>query len=96
MTAPPLSCGYEPWHGTVYGYTRKGCRRDDCTAAATSAAKDVRKRRLAMRIVRDGRPYAERDSRGHLLPHGDASTYQNWACRCLPCTAANTSKGTTP
>lgn len=97
MTNRPTPChGNEPWHGTITGYNRHRCRQPACRAAARAATAEARQRRLALRVERGGRSYAERDTNGNPLPHGDASTYQNWGCRCEPCTAANTSKGRTP
>lgn len=45
-----------------------------------------RRDRRALRIQQDGRWVAP------LPPqfHGRVVTYQEWACRCIPCTEANT------
>lgn len=42
-------------------------------------------RRYAERVERDGVLVAVREG----LPHGTKSTYNNWGCRCAPCTTAN-------
>lgn len=54
------------------GYER-GCRCDVCKAAPVAAAARVRER---------GRVDPS------LIPHGTASGYRNWACRCATCKAA--------
>lgn len=53
----------------------RGCRCDGCRQAATEAHNRQQAARLA-RGVPDG------------VPHGSASTYSNWGCRCEPCTKA--------
>lgn len=40
--------------------------------------------RLAERVVRNGRWYAEGANQ-----HGKPATYTNWGCRCDPCTDAH-------
>jgi DNA-directed RNA polymerase specialized sigma24 family protein len=76
---------YALWHqgeepSRVWGTDRRVGRRD-----ATEPAKA--KRRAATRAVarRVGRPKTE-------LVHGRASTYNNHACRCAPCTQAAAAK----
>jgi hypothetical protein len=54
-----------------------GCRCDICKDAKAAHSKV----QLVKRIVNV--PLAD-------LKHGSYSTYQNYACRCVPCCAANT------
>ena len=57
---------------------------DGCRVLYNRRAVDRKRNRYAQRVERDGRLVAAREG----LPHGDASTYNNWGCRCVPCTAA--------
>lgn len=60
-------------HGSDSGYSR-GCRCDACRAAHATACRLRR---------------AEKSTRLQDAPHGEPSTYSNWACRCAPCVAAH-------
>jgi hypothetical protein len=64
-------------HGLASTY-RHGCRCEDCRTAHTIQAAAERARR------------AER-SRDEV-PHGTFGGYVNWACRCDPCSEANSAK----
>ena len=63
-----------------------GC--DGCRVAYNRRTRDRKWRRYAERVERDGVLVAVREE----LPHGSASTYNNWGCRCAPCTAAKTAE----
>lgn len=67
----------EPWHGTLNGYTNRGCRCPACR-------EESRKSGAAQRAQRVARMAADPT----VAPHGLASTYGNWGCRCPECTRA--------
>jgi hypothetical protein len=71
------------WRHQYYDEDCGGCRR-----AYNRCARDRKWRRYADRVERDGVLVAVREG----LPHGSASTYSNWGCRCAPCTAAKTAE----
>ncbi len=62
-------------HGTLARY-RRGCHCAECTAANTAYVRDQRNKREA------------RVRAGATVPHGTASGYKNYGCRCEPCRAA--------
>lgn len=64
-------------HGLRSTYA-DGCRCTQCRAAATAYAADARAERRAR---------GERDP--SLIPHGTYGGYNNWLCRCQPCTDAH-------
>jgi DNA-binding PadR family transcriptional regulator len=66
------------------GYNQ-GCRCQVCTDAATEYMHLLRERKYEQRTLIDERWVATR-----AKVHGTKSTYNNWGCRCLPCTGANT------
>jgi hypothetical protein len=72
-------------HGSATSYNR-GCPCDLCKAKNTARNTTLRTRRMAQRVLINGRLVAP------LPPekHGKQSTYSNWGCRCIPCTDANT------
>lgn len=72
-------------HGTAGGYSNYGCRCAPCTAAHSAALARARVARLAWRRwdARAGTWVTTAD-----VPHGRASTYENWGCRCAPCVTA--------
>lgn len=63
-------------HGTVDGYTNRGCRCGECCRVHTDYNR-------AARAARISKPLPDH------VPHGSTSTYSNWACRCDECRAAN-------
>lgn len=68
----------QQFHGTAAAYLA-GCRCPSCTqewARVQTARNLSRKERLAADPT--------------LAQHGLSSTYTNWGCRCLLCTAAHT------
>lgn len=67
-------------------HRNEGC--DGCRLAYNQRTYSRRARRYAERVVRGGVLVAAREG----LPHGSASTYNNWGCRCAPCTAAKTAE----
>lgn len=66
-------------HGDPRRYSN-GCR---CPKCRTAHAK--RHREQSLRRAAD-------PANADLAGHGKASTYQNYRCRCRPCTAANSAK----
>lgn len=58
----------------------KGCRCDDCRAANVERCRRQQERRVSDPEAAD------------RAGHGKASTYQNYDCRCRPCTEANSAK----
>jgi hypothetical protein len=67
-----------PRHGTISSY-RSGCRCDACMEVNRRSRREGRKRSIARGIP-------------DRVPHGTASTYTNWACRCEACKAAQREK----
>jgi hypothetical protein len=76
---------------TGWGYT-SGCRCTTCTAAQRAHGNQIRNRRRALRTLVNGRLVAPTEHNGWPVEHGTKSTYQNWMCRCEPCTAAASDK----
>jgi hypothetical protein len=73
-------------HGRPTGYSNYGCRCGECTAAWTAK---IQRRRS------DRRALLEPDESGVMVTsapvrHGLKATYDNWGCRCRPCTDAKT------
>lgn len=64
-----------------YAYTRYQCRCQECREA-NREYQQVKNAERARRLA------AEFDR----LPHGSASTYGNWGCRCVPCAEAMSRK----
>lgn len=82
-------------HGRHNTYVRYGCRCEACKAVAQKTVRasqairqSCRERRMARRVLIDGRLVAP------LPPekHGKASTYNNHWCRCVECVAAHSDK----
>ena len=74
-----LRRGVSAEHGTPSRYDA-GCRCAACRAANTARyheSTELRRRALASAAV----------------PHGSASTYRNWGCRCEPCHQAALARG---
>lgn len=75
-------------HGTARGYDR--CRRRPgmaaCGPCRAAHADYVRKgnERRHKRLLADPT----------IVPHGRATTYNNWLCKCPPCTTAATEAST--
>jgi len=69
-------------HGTSGGYTNYACRCEPCTQAHTICLGKGRAKRLAGRVMRDGRLYHPD------VTHGTKNAYGNYGCRCDPCTNA--------
>lgn len=65
-------------HGTEWGYSKRGCRCEECT----------RWNRLKARRQKADRNRRLKDDPS-VVEHGRASTYGNWGCRCEPCTEAH-------
>jgi len=61
-------------------HRKEGCA--GCREAYNARARARRARRYAERVERDGVLMAVRE----YLRHGSASVYNNWGCRCAPCT----------
>ncbi len=61
-----------------------GCPCDECRAAHAKYKRGKLWERMNERVLVDGRLVHPR------APHGTRSGYQNWGCRCVPCTRANT------
>jgi len=68
-------------HG-LHGYTNHHCRCETCRAGMRAYASKRRRERAAQRVMIDGRLVAP------VANHGLSSTYDNWACRCIPCSEA--------
>jgi len=66
-------------HGTRSAYTHHKCSCPECLAENTRYWRAYRAAK-ATQLAADP----------SLAPHGNASTYDNWGCRCVPCTAAAT------
>src|SRR3546814_284932 len=66
---------YDHGHPSKYA---QGCRCTDCRAANATRCTKQRRRRAANPEAAD------------RAGHGKKSTYANYACRCEPCTKANT------
>lgn len=66
-------------HGDARKYAQ-GCRCDDCRAAHAERHRGQQRRRMSDPEAAD------------RAGHGNASTYQNYGCRCRPCTEANSAK----
>lgn len=58
----------------------QGCRCTDCRAGHAERHREQQQRRVSDPKAAD------------RAGHGKASTYQNYGCRCRPCTEANTAK----
>ncbi len=68
---------YDHGHPTRYA---QGCRCTKCRAANAERCRGQQERRVADPEAAD------------RAGHGNASTYQNYGCRCRPCTDANSAK----
>ncbi|MFE9448361.1 hypothetical protein [Streptomyces sp. NPDC006739] len=66
-------------HGHPARYAQ-GCRCPECRAANADRCRGLQERRVADPEAAD------------RAGHGNASTYQNYGCRCRPCTEANSAK----
>lgn len=66
-------------HGDAKKYAQ-GCRCTECRSAHAERHRMQQQRRLSDPKAAD------------RAGHGNASTYQNYGCRCRPCTEANTAK----
>jgi hypothetical protein len=64
-------------HG-VQGYNWHKCRCEQCRAANSARSRTSRAARKARTAAGDP-----------AVPHGTRGGYTNWACRCLPCSQAN-------
>lgn len=68
-------------HGKASTYRSvpgRNCRCEECRTANTERARAERASRTARLAADPG-----------LIPHGTASTYNNWGCRCDPCSVAH-------
>lgn len=72
------------FHGACK-YAHDRCRCTICRKANTF--KVMRSRRLRRQFLVDG-PGGRQVTTADV-PHGRATTYQNWFCRCLDCSAAH-------
>lgn len=66
-------------HGDHRTYS-KGCRCTECRAAHAERHQEQQRRRVSDPKAAD------------RAGHGKAPTYQNYGCRCRPCTEANSAK----
>lgn len=66
-------------HGDARKYAQ-GCHCTECRAAHAERHQEQQRRRMSDPAAAD------------RAGHGKASTYQNYACRCVPCTEANSAK----
>lgn len=86
----PAHYGAPITHGKYSTYSNRGCRCVECRAAWSAYILRLRRGRTAA-LNGTLRPVG----RSGVLPsqapvkHGDPYTYQNWGCRCDPCTRAN-------
>lgn len=62
-----------PSHGTYARY-QQGCRCDHCRQANA----------LAMAMFKEAR-LKKFQANPDMVEHGNASTYKNYNCRCVPC-----------
>jgi len=69
-------------HGTVTGYTYHRCRCAPCAEASAAANRDRDLRRMAERVVVDGR-LVHPDA-----PHGTMTGHRRFGCRCEHCARA--------
>lgn len=69
-------------HGTQEAYVRGKCKCQTCVAGNTSRHRDLRAARFARRVEVEGRLVAPVPAERH----GRMTTYNNWGCRCVPCT----------
>lgn len=74
-------------HGTRTCYA-SGCRCARCTEAQRVGLGERKAQRYADRELTDGRLVATAAG----LTHGNKSTYNNWGCRCRPCTEVNSAR----
>lgn len=70
-------------------YGNRACRCDTCRTAHREYMRGARLRRMARRVLVDGRLLAP------LPPdrHGRDTTYTNWRCQCEPCLRAHLDAG---
>jgi len=75
-------------HGKHSTYRQYGCKCAPCVEANRVTIAAQRTARLTERILIDGRLVAP------VPPemHDRYTTYQNYGCRCIPCTTANSRK----
>lgn len=93
VLASRTHCGHgHPFSGDNLIYRRDNPNYRACRECRLLA--DRRKRRKEGHAERERAAYLNRVERlvadPSLKPHGRASTYKNWGCRCEACTAAHT------
>ena len=71
-------------HGSQRAYVSDGCHCPVCRAGNTTRHRDLRKTRFSKRVLVGGRLIAPVPTERHAL----MTTYNNWGCRCWPCTKA--------
>lgn len=74
----------EPQHGSQRAYVNDGCHCAVCREGNTTRHRDLRKVRFSKRILEGDRLVAPVPADRHAL----MTTYNNWGCRCWPCTKA--------
>lgn len=68
-------------HGTPHAYNL-GCRCDACRDCNRRRAKSRREHLRSLRKLVDGRWVTTIS----IVQHGTTNAYENWQCRCVPCT----------
>lgn len=68
-------------HGTAHGYNL-GCRCDECRECNRLRMKARREHIRSLRKLINGRWVTTVS----LAIHGTTNAYENWQCRCIPCT----------
>ncbi len=67
-------------HGSASTYANYGCRCMPCVVASRRKHETHRQRRMAERVLIDGRLVHPR------APHGTTNGYSYYSCRCTACT----------
>jgi hypothetical protein len=74
-------------HGTPGAYNA-GCHCDICRECNANRQRNRRAHARSLRVLINGRWV----SPVSIVKHGTYNGYNNWACRCWPCTTANNLK----
>ena len=83
-------CQFHYYRQRTYGDPEFVLRRGVNADHGTSSRYDARCRCAACRAANTARYHESTETRcralaGAAVPHGSASTYRNWGCRCEPC-----------
>lgn len=70
-------------HGKYHTYTNHKCKCEPCVTAWRDWSRNLRRRRLAERVLVNGRLIHPR------APHGTRGGRSNYGCQCLPCRVAD-------